>query len=59
MLTHPTLDQLRALNLSRARVPAARRSTGTSRARRCVSREGTPQRARVPPIDYGDGLRRA
>jgi len=36
-----------------------RGSTGTSRARRCVSREGTAQRARVPPIDYGDGLRRA
>jgi hypothetical protein len=27
------------------------------RARRCVSRAGTPQRARVPPVDYGDGLR--
>ena len=36
-----------------------RGSTGTSRARRCVSHEGTAQRARVPPIDYGDGLRRA
>jgi DNA replication protein DnaC len=36
-----------------------RGSTGTSRARRCVSRRGTPQRARVPPVDYGDGLRRA
>ena len=36
-----------------------RGSTGTSRARRCVSRGGTPRRARVPPIDYGDGLRRA
>jgi IstB-like ATP binding protein len=33
-----------------------RGSTGTSRARRCVSREGTPQRARVAPVDYGDGL---
>src|SRR5258705_2908702 len=31
-------------------------STGTSRARRRVSREGTPRRARVPPIDYRDGL---
>ena len=31
-------------------------STGTSRARRCVSREGTPRRARAPPIDYRDGL---
>ena len=36
-----------------------RGSTGTSHAHRCVSREGTPRRARVPPIDYGDGLRRA
>jgi hypothetical protein len=36
-----------------------RGSTGTSRARRCVSRGGTPQRARVPPIDYGDGFQRA
>ena len=33
-----------------------RGSTGTSRARRCVSRGGTPRRARVPPVDYGDGL---
>src|SRR4029077_7820787 len=31
-------------------------STGTSRARRCASREGAPRRARVPPIDYRDGL---
>jgi hypothetical protein len=31
-------------------------STGTSRARRCVGREGTPRRARVPPVDYRDGL---
>ena len=34
-------------------------STGTSRARRCVSRGGTPRRARVPPVDYRDGLHRA
>jgi hypothetical protein len=27
-----------------------------SRVRRCVSRGGTPRRARVPPVDYGDGL---
>jgi hypothetical protein len=32
---------------------------GTSRARCCVSHAGTPQRARVPPIDYRDGLYRA
>ena len=31
-------------------------STGTSHARRCVSREGTARRPRVPPIDYRDGL---
>ena len=31
-------------------------STGTSRTRRCISHEGTPRRARVPPIDYRDGL---
>ena len=31
-------------------------STGTSRARRCVSREGTARHARVPPIDYRDGI---
>jgi hypothetical protein len=31
-------------------------STRTSRARRCVSRGGTPRRARVPPVDYRDGL---
>ena len=31
-------------------------STGTSHARRCVCREGTARRARVPPIDYRDGL---
>lgn len=31
-------------------------STGTSRARRCASREGAPRHARVPPIDYRDGL---
>jgi hypothetical protein len=31
-------------------------STGTSRARRYASREGAPRRARVPPIDYRDGL---
>ena len=37
-----------------------RGSTGTSRARCCVKLVAvTPQRARVPPIDYGDGLRRA
>ena len=29
--------------------------TGTSPARRCVSHGGTPRRARVPPVDYGDG----
>ena len=34
-----------------------RGSTGTSRARRCVRLVAvTPRRARVPPIDYGDGL---
>jgi hypothetical protein len=32
------------------------RSTGTSRARRRISYEGTPRRARVPPVDYRDGL---
>ena len=26
------------------------------RARRRVSREGTPRRTRVPPVDYRDGL---
>jgi hypothetical protein len=31
-------------------------STGTSRARRRVSYGGTPRRARVPPVDYRDGL---
>src|SRR5262249_48054696 len=31
-------------------------STGTSRARRRVSCRGTPRRARVPPVDYRDGL---
>jgi hypothetical protein len=31
-------------------------STGTSRARRCASREGAPRHARVPPIGYWDGL---
>ena len=36
-----------------------RGSTGTSRARCCVSCGGTPQRARVPPVDYGDGQQRA
>ena len=37
-----------------------RASTGPSRARRRVSPEiGTPRRARDPPIDDGDGLRRA
>ena len=36
--------------------PAPGGSTGTSRARRRVSREGTPRRARAPPIDYRDGL---
>jgi hypothetical protein len=37
--------------------PSARPSgsTGTSRARRRVSCEGTPRRARVPPVDYRDG----
>ena len=44
-------------NDRRAQLPARPGgSTGTSRARRCVSREGTPRRARVPPIDYRDGL---
>jgi len=33
---------------------------GTSRARCCVRLAAvTPQRARAPAIDYGDGLRRA
>lgn len=46
-------------NETQARHPGRPRgSTGTSRARRCVSRGGTPQRARVPPVDYGDGLHR-
>jgi hypothetical protein len=40
----------------RTRIPAAPRGpTGTSHARRCASHEGAPQRARVPPVDYGDG----
>src|SRR6476660_208398 len=44
-------------NDRRAQLPARPGgSTGTSRARRRVSREGTPRRARVPPIDYRDGL---
>jgi hypothetical protein len=34
-------------------------STGTSRARRRVSYQGTPRRAQVPPVDYRDGLSRA
>src|SRR3984893_7077883 len=41
----------------RAQLPARPGgSTGTSRARRCASREGAPRHARVPPIDYRDGL---
>ena len=31
-------------------------STGTSSARRRVSYKGTPRRARVPPVDFRDGL---
>jgi hypothetical protein len=30
------------------------RQTGTSHARRSVAGEGTAQRARVPPMDFGD-----
>jgi hypothetical protein len=33
-----------------------RGSTGTSRPRRYAPHGGAPRRARVPPIDYGDGL---
>jgi hypothetical protein len=33
-----------------------RGSTGPSRARRRVRSEATPRHARVPPVDYGDGL---
>jgi hypothetical protein len=36
--------------------PAPVGQTGTSRTRRCVSREGAPRRARVPPINYRAGL---
>ena len=36
--------------------PAPVGSTGTSRARLYAPHGGTPRRARVPPIDYGDGL---
>src|SRR5450631_318462 len=44
-------------NDRRAQLPARPGgSTGTSRARRCASREGAPRHARVPPIDYRDGL---
>src|SRR5450755_3911964 len=44
-------------NDRRAQLPARPGgSTGTSRARRCASRESAPRRARVPPIDYRDGL---
>ena len=51
------LSKDRTRNDRRAQLPARPGgSTGTSRARRRVSREGTPRRARVPPIDYRDGL---
>src|SRR6266446_1978163 len=44
-------------NDRRAQLPARPGgSTGTTRARRCASREGAPRHARVPPIDYRDGL---
>src|SRR6267143_3907585 len=44
-------------NDRRAQLPARPGGpTGTSRARRCASREGAPRRARAPPIDYRDGL---
>src|SRR5450755_2742809 len=44
-------------NDRRAQLPARPGgSTGTSRARRCASRESAPRRARVPPIYYRDGL---
>ena len=37
--------------------PAPVGQQGTSHARRCVRLVAvTPRRARVPPIDYGDGL---
>ena len=53
----PPSQQKETRNDRRAQLPARPGgSTGTSRARRCVSREGTPRRARVPPIDYRDGL---
>ena len=41
------------------RIPRPRGSTGTSHARRCrQTLVVTPRRARVPPVDYGDGLNR-
>ena len=50
------------LELQRDLAAAARPRgpTGTSHARRCVRRVAvTPRRARVPPVDYEDGLNRA
>ena len=58
MELHPPPSQPKETRNDRRALPSARPggSTGTSRARRCVSREDTPRRARVPPIDYRDGL---
>ena len=59
--TTPPSQRREPRNDRRAQHPARPRgSTGTSRARRCVRLVAvTPRRARVPPVDYGDGLRRA
>jgi hypothetical protein len=40
----------------RRRSPAAPVGQQEEPARRRVSYEGTPRRARVPPVDYRDGL---
>jgi hypothetical protein len=54
--SHPR-PQKRTGNDRRAQLTARPgESTGTSRARRRVNRGGTPRRARVPPVDYRDGL---
>ena len=54
---HRPSRQKETRNDRRAQLPARPGgSTGTSRTRRCISHEGTPRRARVPPIDYRDGV---
>ena len=53
---HPSQQKRTGNDRSAQRSARPGGSTGTSRARRSVSREGTPRRARVPPVDYRDGL---